>query len=74
MKFVFHCIAHVPRAIDGPHRIVRLLAVCTREAPFYMIMEFMARGDLKASIACLRTLSFLSCYPPGSRELIERRS
>ena len=33
--------------IDGPHHIVRLLGVCTDKSPMYMIMEFMARGDLK---------------------------
>lgn len=27
--------------------VVRLLGVCTEEEPFYMIMEFLAKGDLK---------------------------
>eukprot|EP00048_Salpingoeca_helianthica_P009155 m.131312 g.131312 ORF g.131312 m.131312 type:complete len:769 (-) comp14792_c0_seq8:37-2343(-) len=34
-------------AIDGPHHIVRLLGVCTDTPPLLMVMELMARGDLK---------------------------
>ncbi len=35
------------RAIDGSAHIVRLLGICTTEAPYLMIMELMSRGDLK---------------------------
>lgn len=33
--------------IDGPHNIVRLLGICVEKPPLLMIMEYMARGDLK---------------------------
>ncbi|EGD73670.1 TK protein kinase [Salpingoeca rosetta] len=39
--------AGIMQNIDGPHQIVRLLGVCTKRKPMYMIMEFMSRGDLK---------------------------
>lgn len=39
--------ANVMKAIDGSRHIVRLLGVCTDTEPFYMIMEFIKRGDLK---------------------------
>eukprot|EP00043_Microstomoeca_roanoka_P006432 m.62656 g.62656 ORF g.62656 m.62656 type:complete len:600 (-) comp13411_c0_seq1:72-1871(-) len=39
--------AGIMQSIDGPHQIVRLLGVCTKKKPMYMIMEFMSRGDLK---------------------------
>eukprot|EP00040_Diaphanoeca_grandis_P022206 m.118848 g.118848 ORF g.118848 m.118848 type:complete len:570 (-) comp28703_c0_seq2:56-1765(-) len=37
----------IMKAIDNPN-IVRLLGVCSKEKPRYMIMEFMSKGDLKA--------------------------
>ena len=36
------------RALDGPFNIVRLLGVCTQQKPYLMIMELMAKGDLKS--------------------------
>lgn len=48
--YIYPFTSHVPpdvRAIDGPHKIVRLLGVCTDQEPFLMIMELMERGDLK---------------------------
>jgi insulin receptor len=39
--------ADIMKTLDGPHNIVRLLGVCTRERPYLMIMELMENGDLK---------------------------
>eukprot|EP00039_Didymoeca_costata_P004846 m.76568 g.76568 ORF g.76568 m.76568 type:complete len:824 (+) comp12564_c0_seq1:193-2664(+) len=39
--------AEIMQAIDGPFKIVRLLGVCTKERPYWMLMELMAKGDLK---------------------------
>eukprot|EP00052_Salpingoeca_macrocollata_P025034 m.226652 g.226652 ORF g.226652 m.226652 type:complete len:629 (+) comp22362_c1_seq6:89-1975(+) len=39
--------ANVMKAIDAQHNIVRLIGLCTKKAPCYMIMEYMPRGDLK---------------------------
>ena len=33
--------------IDGDHNIVRLVGICTESTPYLMVMELMARGDLK---------------------------
>lgn len=38
--------AKIMKAIDN-NNVVQLLGLCTDKAPFYMIMEFMAKGDLK---------------------------
>lgn len=38
----------IMKALDGPHKIVRLLGICTEERPFLMIMELMENGDLKS--------------------------
>jgi hypothetical protein len=45
------------KAIDGPHHVVRLLGLCTKEKPYYMIMELMARGDLKGVLRAGRPTS-----------------
>jgi len=37
----------IMKALDGPHKIVRLLAVVTSKKPYYMVLQFMAEGDLK---------------------------
>lgn len=37
----------IMQAIDGPYKIVRLLGVCTKQKPYWMLMELMSRGDLK---------------------------
>ena len=38
--------AKIMKAIDN-NNVVRLLGLCTDKAPLYMVMEFMAKGDLK---------------------------
>jgi len=39
--------ANVMKAIDGSPHVVRLLGVCVEAEPYYMVMEFIRRGDLK---------------------------
>jgi acetylornithine deacetylase/succinyl-diaminopimelate desuccinylase-like protein len=37
----------IMKGLDGPFKIVRLLGVCTKASPLFMLMELMANGDLK---------------------------
>ena len=44
----------VMQQIDGSRRVVRLLGVCTKETPMYMVMEYISRGDLKEVLVAAR--------------------
>lgn len=37
----------IMKAVSTCENVVRLLGVCTEEQPYYMVMEFMSKGDLK---------------------------
>mmetsp|Transcript_14578 Transcript_14578/g.37495 ORF Transcript_14578/g.37495 Transcript_14578/m.37495 type:complete len:526 (-) Transcript_14578:58-1635(-) len=53
-KDEFFAEASIMKALDGDHKIVRLLGLCTDKAPYYMIMELMAKGDLKSVLRATR--------------------
>jgi len=56
-KDEFDAEASIMKALDGDHKIVRLLGLCTDKAPYYMIMELMSRGDLKTVVVSGRPKS-----------------
>jgi serine/threonine protein kinase len=65
----------IMQSIDGPHNIVRLLAVCTDQLPLYMIMEFAARGDLKGVLKHARPrVTRMPGSAPGSTRRPTRSS
>ena len=57
-----HLHLHVHR--NRPYKIVRLLGVCTKEKPFYMLMELMAKGDLKTVLRQNRPVATLPLSAP----------
>lgn len=44
----------IMKTINKPRNIVRLLGVCTKAEPYLMLMELMAKGDLKTVLRANR--------------------
>ena len=49
---------------DVSFKVVRLLGVCTRERPLFMLMEYMSRGSLKEVLRMARPVDNVAEFFP----------